>query len=153
MTYYASMMAVGVVCVAALILFYPTRQGLSDKDSVVISFEKGVISAEIASSTLKKYQGLSGRETLQKDTGMLFVFLQPSYLSFVMRDMKFNLDFVWIDNNVVVDISKNISAPQNGEAPIHIKPTNPASMVLEVNAGTIERLDIKVGEKISIQKQ
>src|SRR4030042_2564613 len=57
------------------------------------------IFVEIADTPEKRSQGLSGRDNLSQNQGMLFIFNQPAIPSFWMKDMNFPLDFIWINNN------------------------------------------------------
>ncbi len=122
----------------------------SDTDIVSIQFPNGTIHAEVATSFLKHAAGLSSRPSLDDDAGMLFVFSKPQSLTFWMKGMRFPLDFIWIRDGVIVDISRDIQPPKNALDFGIIRPKEPADMVLEINAGTIEKMDIKVGDKIEI---
>lgn len=124
----------------------------SDTDTVLIRFPNGSIYAEVAASVLKHSAGLSGRESLGIDHGMLFVFPKPQSLTFWMKGMRFPLDFIWIRNNVVVDISPHMQPPQNTFDLSIVRPKELANMALEVNAGTVKRLGIKIGDPVEIIK-
>lgn len=124
----------------------------SDTDTVLIRFPNGSINAEVAASVLKHSAGLSARESLDADHGMLFVFPKPQSLTFWMKGMRFPLDFIWIRNNVVVDISPHIQPPHNVFDFSIVRPKELANMALEVNAGTVKRLGIKIGDPVEITK-
>jgi len=104
---------------------------------------------EIADTPQKQAKGLSGRKSLPQNQGMLFVFEKPDRHQFWMKDMLIPIDFVWINNNRVVEISKNIS-PTNYQPPKTIMPKEPIDAVLELNAGTAEIFDIKIGDKLDL---
>lgn len=135
---------VGAILALTLIVYY-TRNPLGPK----IQIRDHVFHVELALTPKEQQQGLSGREKLQDKEGMLFVYQQKSQYQFWMKDMKFNLDFVWIDNNKVVDIMKNIPAPNPGEQPIIITPKAPVNRILEVNAGTIDTVGIQIGDTVT----
>ena len=107
------------------------------------------IFVEIADTPEKRSQGLSGRDNLSQNQGMLFIFNQPAIPSFWMKDMNFPLDFIWINNNQVIAITENIQ-PQDYQPPKTLPMNQKVDMVLEVNAGTVGRLDIKTGDKIKV---
>ena len=115
---------------------------------VVIKEQK--IYVEIADSPEEKKQGLSGRESLAGDRGMLFIYPEPGNYSFWMKEMKFNLDFVFINDQKVVDLKENIPFPKEGEEPAIIKTETEFDKVLEINQGMIEKLGIKVGDEVVI---
>jgi uncharacterized membrane protein (UPF0127 family) len=79
---------------------------------------------------------------------MLFVFAQPQRVQFWMKDMKFNLDFVWLRNLQIVQLTENVPAPATG-TPTTSLPTfsadQPVDMVLEMPQGSIQKLKLKVG--------
>ena len=108
---------------------------------------------EIADTILKRTKGLSGRESLAENQGMLFLFAKPSKYSFWMAGMNFPLDIIWINGNKIVDISKNIQAPKNtGRLPVIISPSTKIDKVLELSAGAVEKFNIKIGDEIKILK-
>ena len=58
---------------------------------------------EVADTTQARAKGLSGRSCIGQNEGMLFVFNQPGFYEFWMKDMKFPIDIIWIasDHRVV----------------------------------------------------
>jgi uncharacterized membrane protein (UPF0127 family) len=116
----------------------------------VVQINENKIDVEIAKSAAAKIAGLSWRKSLAEGSGMLFVEGKSNYYSFWMKDMLFPIDIIWIANNQVVDISKNIPVPQGNNLPSY-SPDEPANYVLEVNAGYADRHGIKVGDKVKIE--
>jgi len=104
---------------------------------------------EVRITNEERRQGLSDREVLETNTGMLFLFDQAEIRNFWMKDMRFPLDFIWIKNKKVVGISQNIPHPaiNNGEI-ARISSPEPADAVLEVNAGQIDEYGINVGDLV-----
>jgi len=107
-----------------------------------------VFKVEIASSTIQKAVGLSYRSNLLPDHGMLFVLKEKDTPIFWMKGMQFPLDFLWIDGNKVVDISENVPTPK-GIDMRKISPRVPIDNVLELNAGTVKKFGITIGDTIS----
>lgn len=103
---------------------------------------------DIADTDAKRSQGLSGRASLPENAGMLFVFDTPAQYSFWMHGMLFPLDFLWIRDEKIIEISQNVPYPEAGEDPQTITPKMPVDMVLEMNAGWAERNNILVGMAI-----
>jgi uncharacterized membrane protein (UPF0127 family) len=97
--------------------------------------------------------GLSYTEKIDDNVGMLFVFDDVSTKNFWMRGMYFNIDIIWIDENKQVvgffeNVSKDTFNQKNPEqSKIFRSPVN-TKYVLEVNAGTIEKLKIKTGDNL-----
>ena len=107
------------------------------------------ISVELATSPTAQQRGLSGRLTLDQNSGMLFIFPRPAYYRFWMPDMHFPLDFIWIgSNDEIVDITKNVSNKFDPANPIFYSPIKPAQYVLEVNADFSQKNNLAVGDKV-----
>ena len=105
---------------------------------------------EVADNNWSRAQGLSGRENLAKDRGMLFVFDEPGRHAFWMKGMNFSLDLIWINNGVVVDVTGNAPPLSLSSQNILYKPKEPANMVLEINAGEAARSGINIGDVVTI---
>ena len=108
------------------------------------------VAIEIADTIGKQQQGLSGRERLPEDHGMYFPMGPPQTYTFWMKDMQFPLDIIWIRDGHIVDISENVPYPVGDHPPAVVQPKEPATGVLEVNAGFTEKHAIKIGDSISI---
>lgn len=97
------------------------------------------VDVDLAVTPSEKSRGLGGRESMPENKGMLFIFNEVGPRTFWMLNMNFGLDFIWIDENTIVDVHKNIPPPEPGEDLERYSPMFPADKVLEVNAGWIER--------------
>ena len=129
-------------------LWFYLKNPLSTK--VVIRNQ--TIYVDVAATPTARERGLSGRASLAQDHGMLFVYSTPALHGFWMRGMNFSLDFIWIRDKTVFELTRNVPPPTEGEVPVMLEPYYPIDMVLEVNAGTIDRLGIKEGDKITINQ-
>jgi len=126
-----------------IIIFWRTK----NQNLTALKINNVDIEIEIAKTPSEKEKGLSGREKLEENSGMLFIFNRPDFYSFWMKDMQFSIDIIWIDENLkIVDISQNLS-PQT--FPQNFKPATPSQYVLEVNAGFCRQHQIKVGDKVN----
>ncbi len=122
--------------------------------------DREIVSMKIGDATLQKVeivktpasiqQGLSGRDMLGAD-GMLFVLDHEHVPTFWMKEMKFALDFVWIKDNHVVDMTEHVPAPA-AQTPLNelklYHPSQVVDMVLELPDGTIQQHTIQVGDAI-----
>lgn len=95
-------------------------------------------------------QGLSGVASLTDEEGMYWQFQEPSRPNFWMKDMLIPLDFVWIRDGVVTEITANVPAPVNGNLPLY-QPKEPVTNVLEVSAGFAQRYNIRVGTRVAVE--
>lgn len=118
---------------------FPKRQ--------TVKIGQAKISVEIADSLDEKIKGLSGRKKFPENYGMLFVFEKPDYYSFWMKDMLIPLDFIWINNGQVVEITQNVK-PEDYQPPKILVPQQKVEAVLEIKGGLAQKLNIKVGDKV-----
>jgi hypothetical protein len=106
------------------------------------------LTVELAVTPSEKEKGLGGRTTLLPNHGMLFVYDHKEQYEFWMRDMRFALDFIWIEGDIVSDITLGVLPPKAEEKPAIVKPKATVDKVLEVTAGTVERLGIAPGNTV-----
>ena len=109
------------------------------------------VKAEVVKTQTDVQKGLSGREFLDEDKGMLFAFETPDRYAFWMKDVSFPLDFIWILDDKVVDLDLNVPIVTNGQKPPEYMPLSAVNYVLEVNAGFIESHGIKPGDSVKIK--
>lgn len=133
-------------------LFEPIRRSFEVLKNILVSSFFGPVETnevrvgennfvvEVADSPLLRQRGLSGRSILPSGHGMLFIFDNPGYHVFWMKEMKFNLDLVWIEGGKVVGVSQAFASSPNAL----YTPPQPARYVLEVNANS----GIKTGEEV-----
>lgn len=103
------------------------------------------IQLEIADSPREQYQGLSHRNTLCDYCGMLFPYTSPQPLSFVMRQMRFPLDIVWVKNQTVIGVSYNLPPEQHEPYTLYPSPGS-ADTVLELQAGGASLYNLEIDE-------
>ena len=116
----------------------------------IIKIDNVEIEVELAKTNEERAKGLSGRESLDENSGMLFFFNNASPV-FWMKDTKIALDLIWINDNKVVGIDSNVQ-PEIGVPDNKLKRyPSPTSIdyVLEVNGGFSDKKGIKVGQTIS----
>lgn len=92
---------------------------------------------------LKK--GLGKRRWMCGKCGMTFYFKESDKHSFWMKDMQFPLDIIWIFDDEVVWIEKNVS--HLDQKKLYAPPVN-AQVVLELRSGSCDEFGIKVGDRI-----
>lgn len=107
---------------------------------------------DVAITAKEKEIGLGNRESLAKDRGMLFVYDHKEVFPFWMKNMRFPIDILWIEDKTIVDITKNIPPPasRTEQLPIY-HPSVPVDKVLELPVGTVDRVNIIIGDKITIR--
>ncbi|HUD04109.1 MAG TPA: peptidoglycan bridge formation glycyltransferase FemA/FemB family protein [Candidatus Paceibacterota bacterium] len=109
---------------------------------------KTVIHVEVAKDTETIRTGLSGRDTLASDRGILFVFPRPKWYRFWMRNMRFSIDMIWIRGDKIVGVTENIKNEFDPAHPHFYKAPEKVDHVLEVNAGFAKRKNICAGDTV-----
>lgn len=106
----------------------------------------------IAKTPKEKEIGLSEKTILAENSGMLFIFDQPDYHSFWMKNMKITVDIIYINNDKIVTIIENAQAPKSPEDNLQIfRPDEKVDKVLEINAGLSQKYQFKKGDYVKIE--
>ena len=138
-----------VIFLIVSVLFVSVRE---TKEGLTVSKVKIGLAAfdvEVADTAFLQTKGLSGRPSLPKNYGMLFVFDDLAVRQFWMKDVQFPLDFVWIRDNKVVGIVYG-AEPEVGDNLTIYESPEPVDMVLEVNAGELTNYGVVVGDAVII---
>lgn len=130
-----------VITLATLVLCANLAKCLAAKNYLQIG--NAQVAVEVRDTEAGRSQGLSGREKLAEDEGMLFVFDQPGIYGFWMKEMKFPLDFIWIKDNLVMEVTENVGVDRTD-----IRPKEAVDKVLEVNSGWAGKQGIKIGDAV-----
>lgn len=107
-------------------------------------------SVEVVRTPKAIEKGLSDRDALGSD-GMLFVMPSRTTPAFWMKHMRFSLDFVWIDGNMIVDLYQDAPVQPvdtlDRNQPIY-RPRRQVTHVLELPAGSINQFQLKIGDVV-----
>lgn len=142
------------VCVAAVLawalLATPACAAKTHVCVVSIINAKGErvrINAELAESETEKRRGLMHRKSLEKNSGMLFVFRHEQYLNFWMKDTHVPLSIAYIgENGTIVDIQDMRPLDTSVTYPSRY----PARYALEVNRGWFAEKDVTPGARVEL---
>ena len=129
-------------------------QNNTSQYSKVVEINGNKIEVVVADTDEKRKVGLADTKSLNSNQGMLFIFptkdVKPT---FWMKDMEIDIDIIWINDNKIVQIDKNVKAPDATTIDAKLetfKATNPIDYVLEVPAMYSDRNKIKVGDSVLI---
>ena len=100
--------------------------------------------AEIANDSHERLRGLSFRESLEPDSGMLFVYATEKELLFTMQDASIPLSIAFIDKDMTILEILTMTPFTKGPYPS----ASPARFALEMNQGWFEKNNIKPGDKL-----
>lgn len=133
---------VPIECLRMNLSPYSALQGL---DITASSGKSAHFNVEIADTFATREQGLMCRSALKDDYGMLFEFQQADQQAFWMKDTLVGLDIIFIaPNGRIVSIQKNAKPLDRSPLPSY----GEANAVLEVSAGTSDRLGFKPGDQV-----
>lgn len=111
------------------------------------------LTVDLALTSPEQQLGLGYRNALAPRDGMLFVFDQPSLQTFWMKGMRFCLDIIWINDDVVQGAAKNACPDPAGTQDIDRAryPSNvPAQYVLEVPGGWMDAHGVEAGTPVEL---
>ena len=104
------------------------------------------IKVDLALTNQEQTQGLSGRPSLDNNSGMLFIFEYPGNYPFWMKDMNFPIDMIWLSEDMKVVYIKKDARPE--DYPATYGPDQDAKYVLEVVSGFSEKNNLKEGDQV-----
>ena len=106
------------------------------------------VEAAIADDSSMRYTGLSETDDLPDDRGMLFSYDSERELTYVMRNMSFPLDIVFVRADGTIDSVHERRAPEAGENGESIRASGEARYVLEVNRGWTADRGVEPGDRV-----
>ncbi|RMD64741.1 MAG: DUF192 domain-containing protein [Alphaproteobacteria bacterium] len=119
-----------------------------EREALIIETAQGVrhaFTVEVAVTPEQKAQGLMFRRTLAPDAGMLFLYRIEWPVAMWMKNTYIPLDMLFIGRDGRIRDIAERTVPGSLQA---IAPDAPVLAVLELNGGTVERLGIKVGDRV-----
>ncbi|ELZ11188.1 hypothetical protein C478_12285 [Natrinema thermotolerans DSM 11552] len=111
---------------------------------------KAVVDVEVADDRSERYTGLSDHDTLERGNGMLFVHNREQELTYVMREMDFDIDIIFIDADGEITQIHHARAPEPGEDGEDLEYSGRGKWVLEVPRGYANETGIEVGDRVEI---
>jgi uncharacterized membrane protein (UPF0127 family) len=130
--------------------YFPNATAVQEKSITVGSI---TVQVEVSNTESAREKGLGGRTSLPAESGMLFVFdTKKVNPIFWMKDMLIPLDMIWIKDNKITKIDKNIPAPTPGISDSNLTKYSAGSVdyVLEVNGGFSDTNNVKVGDPVTL---
>lgn len=112
---------------------------------------KSLLDLEMAKTPHEWEKGLSGRNFLSQNSGMIFIFPESEIRSFWMKDTLIPLDIIWINENRIVGIDHMF--PELGISLARLKrylSPSPVDWVIEVPLNWAQNNNIKIGDTIKI---
>ena len=112
----------------------------STTDSIITKLD-----IEIADTDYDIQTGLMYRSTMKENQGMLFVFPNEIERYFSMKNTKIPLDIIYLNSDkTIVSFQQNAKPFDESSLPSY----QPAKYVLEINAGSVTKWAIEIGDRI-----
>lgn len=113
---------------------------------------------EPAMTAAARQQGLSGRESIDAEGGMLFVFPDDEVRvqGFWMKDCLVDIDIIFLDREGLITAMHHmpVEPPNERESPRRTYSSRrPAQFAIELKGGTLEGLNLKVGQRVDFPRR
>ena len=137
------------LAVAALALGLAAAAALATPAVVPLTLPSGkVLQAEVMVSDEDRAMGLMFRPSLPLDRGMVFVFEATDFHGIWMKNCRFPIDIVWLDEErKVVHVAESVPPCRADPCPVY-SPLRRASYVVELNAGQARREKAVLGATV-----
>jgi hypothetical protein len=129
----------------AIFIFRPKKTIYPENISLFVN-NKGYY-LEVAQNKQSQQKGLSNRNELCFNCGMLFVFDKEEKQTFWMKDTHIPLDIIWLNSKY--EIIKIVTAVKTNSEDLYTS-DKPAKYVIELNANESFKLGLKVGDTLQI---
>jgi uncharacterized membrane protein (UPF0127 family) len=106
------------------------------------------LTVEVMVEDEDRAMGLMFRPSLPEDRGMLFIFEGVGFHGIWMKNCRFPIDIVWLDENrKVVHLAPRVPHCVRDPCPVYM-PMRRAAYVVEMNAGSARREKIVLGAEL-----
>jgi len=138
-----------IIIIAALVYIKFPRKVSKTIDQKIAS---ETFSLEVANNTYLLAKGLSNRTELCANCGMIFIFPFETTQTFWMKDTLIPLDMIFINQSgQITDIYTANPEPGKNDFQLTMySSTSPSKYVIELNANTSKKLELKKGDLINL---
>ncbi|MFT5695517.1 MAG: uncharacterized membrane protein (UPF0127 family) [Myxococcota bacterium] len=116
-----------------------------------ITIRNNRVTLAITSTPAEQIKGLGQLDSLPWGHGMLFEYAAPRFPGFWMKDMRFDIDIIWLREGRIVDISHRVPHAKDGPGPT-LRPSELTDTVLEVPAGYAQANGWRVGDRAELDR-
>lgn len=111
------------------------------------------VSAVISDSSAERFTGLSDTESLGPNEGMLFVYEREGHHAYVMRDMDFPLDIIYVAADGTITKIHHAPLPPDNTGEMDLKQyEGDGQYVVEVNYNFTVEHNVSEGDTIEIER-
>lgn len=124
------------------------KDWINTKNYIHLQIGNEVFILEVADTEAAHTKGLSQRDSLDRNKGMLFDFKTDAVWEIWMIQMRFSIDIIWLNSNGKIVYIKEDVTPAYYPETFH--PNQPVRYVIELPAKTVQRLELNVGDHIKL---
>ncbi|MCL2792658.1 MAG: DUF192 domain-containing protein [Spirochaetaceae bacterium] len=139
-------LALSILCL--FITFISCRSAASNERDI-ITINGNTLNIEIAETEEQRRVGLMHRKSLDRNSGMLFVFESDRILSFWMKNTYIPLSIAFISSDGTIREIRDMT-PLSRESVVS---RNHVRYALEVNQGYFEEKNITVGDRVILPER
>lgn len=103
---------------------------------------------QVAETKQQQEKGLMFVRSLPPNSGMLFIYKDEAVRYFYMKNTYIPLDIIWMDKGKKVVFIKKNAQPENLDVYETIQPQEEAMYVLELNAGSLDRIGLRINDTL-----
>jgi len=138
-----------IICLLFLFFILPACSSLQSKQWVEIRGQR--FSVEVADTFEERQRGLMFRDTLEKDTGMLFIHDVEEPQAYWMKNTHIPLDILYFSRDLkLVSAQERVPPCSAGDRCPPYPSDGAALYVLELNAGSVELFKIQTGDVMKV---
>ena len=132
------------------LLFIPLLKAEETTKVIINNNIKDIhFNVEVVRKKIERERGLMFRKSLNLNRGMLFIFPNESKVNMWMKNTYISLDIIFISKDYkIVDIINNAKAMSKDILTSSVE----AKYALEINAGLVKKLNIKIGNNINFEE-
>ncbi|MBN1104021.1 MAG: DUF192 domain-containing protein [Deltaproteobacteria bacterium] len=136
-------------CIILVLILLCTGLMAEERRVVRVYFPDGNhVKAELALSPDERTRGLMFRPEIAPGEGMLFAFEEEAIHPFWMKNMEVPIDILWLDRERrIVHMIKGAEPCRKDPCPSYM-PLHPSLFVLELRAGRVEELGLKLRDRL-----
>jgi len=127
---------------------YTQLSGSGTKKKKSIYFKNNSFLVQVAETKQQQEKGLMFVRSLPPNSGMLFIYKDEAVRYFYMKNTYIPLDIIWMDKGKKVVFIKKNAQPENLDVYETIQPQEEAMYVLELNAGSLDRIGLRINDTL-----
>ena len=143
-----------VLCCAACQSQAPSANNIiEDGAMLAVTLREQPFRLQLNLSQDSRHKGMGGLKSIDEDFGMLFVHPTETTRTYVMRDCHFPIDIAYINRTGRI-VAMHTMAVEPADTPDYklkrYKSRYPAQLVLELKAGMLNELSLKVNDQLDL---